>query len=239
MSPNTKLVGSLQMETPEGEEAYKVAQSAYDEMVSRGIYLPEKPEFVGGEFVHPDGSPNLPLNIQALSDMEIGELYNIVEAYYSYVVGQFALVSNQYNEAVEVFKFIAAKVRLGKEGKQQDKTDRQIADRRYVLANARALELKCLYNLLSKVRDKLEKDLQMISRNVTLREQRIKTGVRVASIQSRQKFREQMPREDLGQREEESAYHIEREEVCAPDVPKPRIKSTRAPRRRPSLPFKK
>lgn len=69
-----KLIGSLQMGDPEGEAAYQVSQSAYDEMVSRGINLPEKPEFDSGPFVHADGSPRMPLNMQELGDMEIGEL---------------------------------------------------------------------------------------------------------------------------------------------------------------------
>jgi hypothetical protein len=227
MTAPQKLVGSLQMDTPEGETAYKVAQSAYDEMVQRGIYLPERPEFKPSMFVHDDGSPKLPQNIQELTDMEIGELYNIVEAYYSYVTGQFAAVTNQYSEATEIFKFIAAKVRLGKEGKQQDKTDRQIADRRYVLANAKALELKCLYNLLSKVKDKLEKDMMMISRNITLREQRIKTGGRVASIGRRriaEHFRH--PSEQLAEQ------HMEESEVPE-EAPAPRVRTKRPPPRRP------
>lgn len=226
-----KLVGSLQMDTPEGEEAYKVAQSAHDAMVERGIYLPERPEFEAGQFVHEDGSPRMPRNMQELSDMEIGELYYIVETYYAYVTGQFAEVSNQYEEAKEIFKFIASKVRLGKEGKVQDKTDRQTADRRYVLANAKALELKCLYNLLSKVKDKLEADMKVISRNITLREQRIKTGGRGASIGARKRFSGQM-------RSSVPEHHMEKDEEPE-ETPKPRVRKRRPPRRRPSIPTRK
>lgn len=228
-----KLVGSLQMDTPEGEDAYQVSQTAHDTMVEMGIYLPERPEFDHGAFVNEDGSPRMPNNMQELTDMEIGELYYIVETYYSYVTGQLAHVSNQYSEAQEVFKFIAAKVRLGKEGRQQDKTDRQIADRRYVLANAKALELKCLYNLLSKVRDKLDADMKVISRNITLREQRLKTGGRVASIGARKKF------SGHGRRPEpEPAHHLEKDEE-AEETPTPRVRKRRPPRRRPSIPTRK
>ena len=227
-----KLVGSLQMDTPEGEAAYKVAQSAHDEMVSRGIFLPERPEFDRGQFIHGDGSPKMPLNMQELGDMEIGALYNIVEAYYAYVTGQFAQVTNEYSEAQEIFRFIAAKVRLGKEGKVQDKTDRQIADRRYVLANARALELKCLYNLLSKVRDKLDADMKVISRNITLREQRLKTGNRVASIGARKKFAGHV-------RPPEEMEHYPETHEEPKEQPKPRIRSKRPPRKRPSIPIKR
>jgi hypothetical protein len=222
-----KLVGSLQMDTPEGEKAYMVAESAHDTMVEMGIYLPERPEFLSGRFVHEDGSPRMPNNMQALSDVDIGELYYVVGAYYGYVTGQFVHVKNQYKEAKEVFKFIAAKVRLGKEGKVQDKTDRQMADRRYVLANAKVLELECLHNLLSEVKDKLESDMKLISRNITLREQRIKTGGRGASIGSKKKFRNQM-------RSSVPDHYTEESEEPS-EEPKPRIRSRRPPRRRPPI----
>jgi hypothetical protein len=228
-----KLVGSLQMDTPEGEAAYQVAQSAHDEMVSRGIYLPERPEFEPGQFTHEDGSPKMPKNMQELGDMEIGELYYIVESYYAYVTGQFAEVGNQYEEAKEIFNFIKAKVRLGKEGKVQDKTDRQVADRRYVLANAKALELKCLYNLLSKVKDKLESDMKVISRNITLREQRLKTGGRSGAIGARRKFSGHVRHPS-----EESEHHMEEPEKPE-EQPKPRVRSRRPPRRRPAIPVKR
>lgn len=231
--PGKTLVGTLQMETPEGEAAYEVAKSAHDEMVSMGIYLPEKPEFDAGQFVHPDGSPKMPPNVQELADSEIGELYYIVLEYFAYVIGQFARVNNEYAESQEVFKFVAAKVRLGKEGKVQDKNDRQIADRRYVLANAKALELKCLYNLLSKVRDKLDADMKMISRSITLRDQRIKTGGRGNSIDARKKFRRELVTSEHYEAgwEEGEAEPVEEEQ--------PRVTKRRPPRRRPAIPGKK
>ena len=228
VAPKKLVGGSLQMGTPEGESAYKVSQSAYEEMIRMGIYLPERPEFDSkSQFIKEDGSPRMPPNIQELDDMEIGELYYIVDSYYCYVTGQYAQISNQYVEATEIFKFVAAKVRLGKEGKQQDKTDRQIADRRYVLANATALELKCLYNLLSKVKDNLEKNLQQISRNITLREQRIKIGGRVASIGARRKISERFRHPS-----EEPERHMEGQEE-AEETPTPRVRTRRPPRRRP------
>ena len=184
-----KLLGTPQVTIPEGEKAYDVAGKALGEMIRRGIFLPERPDFHPGKFVRSDGSPRMPTNIQDLSGEEIGELYNIVEQYYSYVTGQLAEVTNSYEVSKEIFKLVAAKVRLGKDGKQQDKTDRQIADRRYVLARADALELQCLHNLLSKVLDKLDSDMKVISRGITLREQQLKTGIRIAGVQARNRFR--------------------------------------------------
>ena len=207
------------MDFPEGESAYQVAREALKSLDRMGIYLPERPDLSSGQFVGEDGCPRIPHNVQDLSDLEIGELYRTVQEYFSYVVCQLATVGNDYEAAKETFKFVAAKVRLTKTGKVQDKTDNQIADRRYVIANSTAMRQKCLYNLLSKVVDKLESDLKMISRNITLREQRLKTGFRSLGL-SRRKF------------VDEAAEELPNGEEEAPDV---MVTSRRAPERRPSV----
>jgi|GEM_PF-5238205 len=220
----TKLVESLQIDSREGEEAYDVARSAHDEMISRGIHLPERPDFPSKhKFIGEDGSPEIPFDIQDLNEKELGQLYHIVNSWYSYVVGQWALVENQYIVAKEQFKLVAAKVRLGKQGKVQDKTDRQIADRRFVLANARAMELKCLFNLLSKVKDKYESDIKMISRGITLREQKIKTGARAGALAARK----------IKIRNAEDPPHYTEIDEEHEDQPIPRVRKKRPPRRRP------
>jgi len=181
-----RSLGTLQMEIRDGEEAYNVSKRALKSLHDRGIFLQERPEYPEGTpFINEDGAPYMPHNLLDLTTQELGILYNVIEIYFGYVTGEFAKISLEYQEAQHVFKFISAKVRLGKEGKQQDKTDRQIADARYVRADARALETKCLYTLVGKARDTLEADLKMISRTITLREQEIKTGARGAALRAR------------------------------------------------------
>lgn len=219
--------GSLQMETPEGEDAYRVSDSAYDEMISRGIFLPEKPEFDDTRFVNEDGTPVMPANVQDLSGGDLGELYRVFQSFFSYVAGQYVEVKNRYLESKSTFEFIRAKVRIGKEGKQQDKTDRQITDRRYVIANAKVLELQCLYELMRSVKEMMDADLKMISRNITLRDQQIKTGSRGMSINSKRKLRS-FDRPHPSDREQFSE-----ESEAAEDAPQPRIRARRPGRRRP------
>lgn len=219
-----KLIGSLQVDIKEGEEAYSVSKTAHAEMVSRGISLPERPAFPSShEFIGEDGSPKIPFDLQDLSEQELGQLYWILNAWYAYVVGQWALVENQYTVAKEQFKLVASRVRIGKEGRVQDKTDRQITDRRYVMANARAIELKCLFNLLSKVKDKCDAEIKMVSRAITLREQKIKTGARAGAIRARKRIASDF---------DDPPHYTETEEEQ--EQPVPRVRKRKPPRKRPA-----
>jgi hypothetical protein len=218
-----KLVGSIHMSIPEGEEAYSVADEMMQELTRRGIKLPARPTRDLGRFVDEDGVPIMPTNLQDLDDRDIGELYAVVQEYYAYVAGQVADTRNRHNEAIRKFKFIASKVRLAKDGKQKDKDDKKTADRRYVIADADAFRMECLYNLLAKVEEAVESDLKLISRNISLREQRLKIGGRVASLGSRR----QLHLEPL--------KHYRDEDQEPEQQPPARPKSRRPPRRRPPV----
>jgi hypothetical protein len=180
------LVGSdLQMSIPDGEHAYEVADRARADLVEMGIYLPARPDPSESQFMDENGVPVLPANVQDLSDREIGELYSVFQKYNSYVLGRLAEIKIDHKQAVKQFGLVSAKVRLGKDGKQKDKDDRKMSDRRYVTADARAFHQEALWTLLQKVAEGLDADLRLISRNISLREQRLKIGGRDASIGSR------------------------------------------------------
>jgi hypothetical protein len=221
-----KLVGSIHMSIPEGEEAYSVADEAMGELTRRGIKLPARPTRDRGQFVDDDGVPVMPTNLQDLSDREIGELYVVVQEYYAYVAGQVADTRNRHNEATRKFKFIASKVRLAKDGKQKDKDDKKMADRRYVIADSEAFRLECTYNLLAKVEEAAEADLKLISRNISLREQRLKVGGRGSSIGSRRR---------LAYDDDKPPKHYTEEDQEPEDQPPAKVRSRKPPRRRPPM----
>jgi hypothetical protein len=184
------LVGSdLQMKIPEGEAAYDVSDDAMAEMIEMGIYLPTRPNPQESKFLDENGVPVLPRNVQELNDREIGELYSIFQRYNSYVLGQLATVKIDHKQASKQFGFMSAKVRLGKDGKQKDKDDRKMSDVRYVTADARAFHKEAVWILLQKVADGLDADLKLISRNISLREQRLKIGGRGDAIGAKRHIR--------------------------------------------------
>lgn len=192
-----RLVGSLHMSWQEGEDAYTgIAATAYQEMLDRGIKLSARPNRPPSEFVDNDGFPIMPENIQDLRNQQVGELYAIHQEFYNYVVGQYADALNRLGEATHHFEFVAAKVRLVKEGKQKDKDDWKKLDRRFVMADAKAFEAKCFCNLLAKSVEAAEANLKTISRNITLLESGKKAGTRAAAINARKNIAGRFPQLD-------------------------------------------
>lgn len=184
--------GGMQMTIDEGEDAYKVSTSAYDEMIRRGIKLPAKPTGGRSDLLDEDGVPVIPIDIVELSESRLGELSTYVQLYYSYVLGQLADVKNKYKEAKEQHEFVGSKVRLTKDGTSADKESRKVTDRRYVLSRAKAFELECLHNLLNAVVESWDANWKLISRLITVREQEIKKGARHAHIETVRRMADQI-----------------------------------------------
>lgn len=198
-TPEVREPAKMTMRLPEGEEAYRLSDKAYEEMIRRGIKLPTKPSGFRQGLLDEDGVPIIPSNIMDMSEQHLGELSTVVQLYYSYVLGQAADVKNRYKEAKEQHEFVSSKVRLTKEGTSADKESRKITDRRYVMSRARALELECLHTLISAVEAAWDANWKLISRLVTVREQELKKGIQMAHLDSVRTMRRQI--EDRPQRE--------------------------------------
>ena len=225
-APST-LVPEWYMDVVEGEEAYTVAESAYNELLRLGMKLPSRPR-ITSRFLDDDGCPLMPRNVMELDDYEIGELYGLVQAYYSYVGGQLARVKTEMEQALKQVKFVSARVRIGKDGTAKDKDDRRQTDRRFVIADARSTELIYLHTLMSAVVAGCEGDLKLISRQITLRDQNLKTETRGAAIAARKRFTSERPR--VGSRA--GTREKTREPVPATKVKRKAAKAIRPPRRR-------
>ena len=181
--------GSIQMTQEEGLDAYTFASKARRQILHMGIPLPER---LNGSspFLHADGSPKIPFDIQSFSEREIGEMYSIVNAYFAYVSSQMADIYNQKQEAKEKFEFTSARVRQGKDCKtQKDKDDQMTTDRRYVMTKASWMELDAIYRLLSKVYENTEQQIKMISRNISMLDTQYRSGGREASISAKKNIK--------------------------------------------------
>lgn len=176
----------------EGEDAYKVSETAYAEMLRRGIKLPSKPSGFSENLFDDDQVPIIPPNILDLSDRQLGELSTVVQLYYSYVLGQLADAKNRHKEAKERHDFVSSKVRLTKDGTSADKDSRKVTDRRYVISRARAFEAECFYTLLEAVVDAWDANWRLISRLITVRDQEIKKGSRQAHIDTVRRMSDQI-----------------------------------------------
>lgn len=187
---SNRAVGSLVMDIEEGPRHYEVSEEAFQDLIDRGLKLPERPDSRESEFVGDDGGIIMPSNLVDLSDEDLGELYGVLEQYYAYAAGQLALVKNSFKESDKQHRFIAAKVRLGKDGTEKGKDAKKLIDRRFVISEAEAFKQECLHNLIAKVVEAAEADLKFVSRSISIRDQRLKSAGRAASIGARRASRQ-------------------------------------------------
>jgi hypothetical protein len=186
--PKTLLGSSIHMTIPEAENSYNVLDGVKKEMYERGIHISESPELdKDSQFVKND-TPFIPPHISELANREIGDLYALTQRFYSYLLGQVAVVKGEHTIAKKLFKFIDAKVRLAKDGSVKDKDDKRVVDRRYVQADAEVTRLEVLKTILSAVVEGVDMDLKLISRTISLREQGMMVENRAAAIETRRDF---------------------------------------------------
>ena len=102
-----------------------------------------------------------------------------------------------------------------------------MSDVRYVTADARAFHKEAVWILLQKVADGLDADLKLISRNISLREQRLKVGGRGDAIGAKRRI---SSHGDEGRKEEEPR---ERRQGKVPTAKGRSAPVRRAPRRTP------
>lgn len=218
--PDKLIRGSWKIKHEDMENAYRVTEKAKDEMIRRGIKMPERPSTKDSDFTDRDGFPHMPENLMDLSNNDLGELYSIIGAWQTYIVGQVAEAEVKHKEVSKHKKLVESKVRLQQAGLKNsaDKTAATETDVRYVSANEEEIESEAFLVLLRNAADNMEANRKIISRIISLRDQEVRSGSRLAGIRSSNAFRNHMP--DV------------LTEVRDVDVPPPRTR--RSPPSRPS-----
>lgn len=215
--PPRLAASGFQISFDDMENAYRVTDKAKAELVRRGIKTAERPSTRESDFTDEQGFPQIPINLMKLSNNELGELYSIVDAWKAYIAGQVSEASVKHKEVLKHAELVESKVRLQKEGlKQADKTAAVRVDVRYVAAQEEALESEAFLTLMRDAVENMETTRKTISRIISLRDQEVRSGSRLAGIGARRSF----------------AGHMPPDKEDDPDVPPP--KPRRAPPRRPS-----
>jgi hypothetical protein len=135
----------------------------------KGIFMDLKP----GQYF--DG--RLPTVIRRLTLDQLSALYSLYSNYYAYIMYQTNLVAVERSEAKRQKEFIWSHLRkqykikdpvTGKTRTDQVTSDLARIDFRYITADAKYEELNVLYNCLQAMCDIAEKDMSVISREVTI-----------------------------------------------------------------------
>jgi hypothetical protein len=126
---------------------------------------------------------DLPADITALSDDELGDLLNNLSQYQAFVEFKLAEAELERDEAERQKEFIRARVRLNVKGSGErltgpDKNDYVETDDRVLAAERKVLYTNGFYDMLKVVRNNVQKNWETVSRRITQRGQAIERQVR-------------------------------------------------------------
>jgi hypothetical protein len=122
----------------------------------------------------------LPTVIRKLTLDQLSALYSLYTNWFGYITAQFMLIAAERSEATRQRDFILNHLKNyyrapDGEGKKLVETavaDAAKTDKRYVLANARYEELNAIYNMLEAMREVANQDMKVISREVTIQQEK-------------------------------------------------------------------
>lgn len=151
-------------------------------MEQRKLFLPRPP--ASGY------SGEMPANITALTDDQLGELLNDISQYASYVEGQYALVTAELQTAEKQEIFVRAAVRkeiraLERERKltNPDKDDLMETDSRVLEVTKTTLFYYNIKVMTKAILEKAQRDWETVSRRITQRGQEIDRQKRTMNTQ--------------------------------------------------------
>lgn len=122
----------------------------------------------------------LPVVIRRLSLDQISALYSMFTSWFAYITFQKNMIAAERSEALRQKEFIWSHVRKQYkyywdeiDDKNRKRTDQQMSDEarcdyRFIKANSRYTELNTLYECMMDTMDVTKKDMEMVSREVTI-----------------------------------------------------------------------
>lgn len=178
---------SYEIPLEEGVEHYTNAGiKAMSRVESDGLMLPdERPKLSDGSYF--DG--RLPVNWAALSNTEIGSLFEMLTGYADYVGGKVVLAKVLMTNASEKLELTKAKVRKSYAGTAEEKLDATYSDARYVEANAEWLEAKEYYEILNGILDASNRDIRLLSRHIEVKKMEFGGAHRAGSVTGQRRDR--------------------------------------------------
>jgi hypothetical protein len=137
----------------------------------------------------------LPSVIRKLTLDQLSALYSLFMNWYGYVAMQFMVIATERSEAMCQRDFLLTNIRNyyrvpdpdGKKPPETAITDAAKQDKRYVLANAKAEELDCLYNQVLVTRGIASQNMKVISREVTIQQEKLQKELMLQGFGNRAK----------------------------------------------------
>jgi hypothetical protein len=145
-----------------------------------GLELPGPPKKENGEV----DNVELPPDLTILNSDELGKIYGKLNAAAGWVESQRSLADSQRTALDSARDKIFARLRLIKEGDPSEKTDQAKVDPLYITADQKVIVAECYFSMIDAILKRYNKDLRLVSRELTRRGQEIDHFSREQSITS-------------------------------------------------------
>jgi hypothetical protein len=159
----------------------EVMEQVEDDLVNMGFPLPSRPARGDDSMDLPD----LPVDLTQFSSKELGALLSEFSAWYSYAAGQLKLARGQRNVSEKRRSYGWSRIRKTKQGTVSDKDDDTRTDSRFIQVDTEFEYSDAKLELLKGITDGLLRDIETISRAITVMEQRINVDGAVAGAARR------------------------------------------------------
>lgn len=155
-----------------------IPEEAKAKFEADGFKLPKAPVTEDGEVDYPE----VPLDITKMVSHDLGDLFGRLTSYAVYVQGKLSLAESEVKTLKQSEILTMAKLRQIKEGEITDRTDQAHIDPRYLKISRQLALASCYTDLVNSVAKRCNKDLTLVSREVTRREQEFGHGRRGENI---------------------------------------------------------
>lgn len=164
------MPGGFEMDYDEGIAIYDEAiDKAEAEIISRGLPLSARPLNKDREFAN---FPEIPVDLSEVGLEVMQKLIGQFTAWFSYAISQLKSAEGQRNAAEKQRSFAWSSIRKLKAGTVADKDDAVRTDRRYIKIDAHYEHCDAKVRLYNGIVEGLKRDIETISRAVSVLEAR-------------------------------------------------------------------
>lgn len=172
---------NMEMNLEDGLAIYRQkAAQAQSDIMNRGFVMPRQPMVDSSVGVQPYRG-ELPSDLTALSDSQLGTTLGLLSEWNNYVQAQLAEVSGYKDEAKISMEFIEAKLRIAyqrdpsehKKRSNPERDDYVNTDPRFVEARSTVLYWEKMYHFVRAIANAAEQSFSAVSRRITQRGQEI------------------------------------------------------------------
>lgn len=146
--------------------AYSTTKEVLEDLRKHGLTAPQRPVNNSGDVE----IPQIPSDLTKPISQDLGRLYSEFTGYADWVAWELAMADAERSRWKSIRDSIKAQLRFQKDGSESDRNDQARVDPEFINADSQALKQEYRFKLIEAIMSKLNKDLKVISREITRRQ---------------------------------------------------------------------